>query len=791
MTPRRGERSREPPHAREREEQSATKRAASPGWAAWRSPAHSRARLQSPARFGSPTSLSARGPRPTGETTPRREVQPQIAAPPAEAQVAMPTAARAVSRQPAEADEHRGATEEEERRAGEDERSRPEPEQRESAERARQQRANAAGERDGNVDADGNTSPWHSPARARISPLRARSPQAAASPGRQPDRVREAQPRVSNATAQQAAARAPTARPTGGPARTIPAVLALPANGSGHSRMPWAQWAPLHGNARQRARAAQPRATGGTVLLIGKPWQAPHGYTPKVHYLRGDAEEAQRRLVEALRIAPAVSQRTWCFLLDVSQERLAQMPEPLRTMRQLDSVCCLNGHNTLAAWRRAIHALSKLMTREEGYVPRACMHVDVSASTLRALLEERAEQSDEVARMAMARAKEKGDARAIARARDPKEEEGGATASLLGHCASLASALGLRWNCGHASLDQYRKRAPPRDQGQAITPDIGTIVRYELIAADPDGCGTVASECAAMAANNAHLCIRKALGARSDPSEDAPSDMIVATKGMDHKKNKWSRRGAPAQSSRFGFSGSDVWAVKARRVTSEESFASKFRCQLRAHNGKDGRLAGATCLLDRPPTDQEFINTLRDLEALQPRAPARKGTSTRSSSNAGERWPKGGLHDITTHSLKRVKPTMYGALRLHPDYLPEAGAHAGSHLERMTVGAAVRQMRSIRPAGLQVAFGYARDGIAAGVCEVDHSAYRLLRAFVAQANAVDLGPGSWEKLTKWAVGNGPSKAATASMIPMVSPQGPSPSMHEVSDESGDEIEDEE
>ena len=515
------------------------------------------------------------------------------------------------------------------------------------------------------------------------------------------------------------------------------------------TRLPWAQWAASFGTATQKARAATRPAYGQLTLLVGKPWPRPQGYTPRVYGKRADERELERRLVEALRIAPAVSKQSWMRMLDMSAGSLDSLLPRVRAQRQLDALCGIVGHATMARWRASIHHLSAFQTREEGLRPRECMSTRVGASSIKALLDERAEEADERARAQRQRACHSGNERAIARSRDPDEEEGGGPHALLTSLTSVMKALCLDWACEHPILAPYTHRVQRREGVQAVTPELGFVLHCELLAADPMGCGAVYAGCAAMAARMMHLAPRTALGVRSDQPSEAANGMVVAYAGMDPKKRKWRSAGRPLIASRYGFSGSDAWVSQSQLVTSERPFADSFRSLLRAHNGAGGDLSKATAWLDRPPTNDEWQQTLRCVAGRAARWQRPDGSWCQLGLSLVGRTP-----ELTPHSLKRVKPSAYVSVRVHTDYVPEATAHAGSTMERMSVGGACGNARAIRPSGLRVALGYARDALAVSAVEVDHIVFRLVRAFVAKASADVLRDGSWTALARWAMSGG-------------------------------------
>ena len=117
----------------------------------------------------------------------------------------------------------------------------------------------------------------------------------------------------------------------------------------------------------------------------------------------------------------------------------------------------------------------------------------------------------------------------------------------------------------------------------------------------------------------------------------------------------------------------------------------------------------------------------------------------------------------TSHTLKQCKVALYGALLLHTDYLVEAGAHAGSELERLSVAGAMNHARIVRPSGLAVALRYARGARSQNIVQVDRLAYEAAREWVASVGIEGLPRrGGWAALTNWALNR---VSASAAFVP--------------------------
>ena len=112
----------------------------------------------------------------------------------------------------------------------------------------------------------------------------------------------------------------------------------------------------------------------------------------------------------------------------------------------------------------------------------------------------------------------------------------------------------------------------------------------------------------------------------------------------------------------------------------------------------------------------------------------------------------GAVPNVTPHALKRAKPSAYVALRIHVDYAVEAGAHAGSRVERMSVSGMHQDVRGIRPSGTRTALRYARGCSHETPAAVDHLVFRLVRAYVAHTGLSRLAERhSWDAFAAWAL----------------------------------------
>ena len=193
-----------------------------------------------------------------------------------------------------------------------------------------------------------------------------------------------------------------------------------------------------------------------------------------------------------------------------------------------------------------------------------------------------------------------------------------------------------------------------------------------------------------------------------------------------------------------------MWFEVAGEVLAEGGFNARYGSLLRHHDGLGGDPAKATRWLDREPTEGEWNVTLAAL--------CTREVHVRRPGNAFKRVEPhlvtGGGHQgrmPTKHSLKTCKISAYVALRLHPDYAVEPGAHAGSRIERMSVSGMETQIKALRPTGLAVALRYARAAFGVSVAEIDRMVFEAMQRYVAELGLARIPRvDTWASVTKWA-----------------------------------------
>jgi len=241
--------------------------------------------------------------------------------------------------------------------------------------------------------------------------------------------------------------------------------------------------------------------------------------------------------------------------------------------------------------------------------------------------------------------------------------------------------------------------------------------------------------------------------------------MAVGATGMDLKKLQWRSAGRPVVCSVHGATGDDTWFTVACAVLDADRFNERVRSLLRAHDGRGGDPRRASRWLDREPTDDEWNATLAVLRDLDVHVRDERGVPRVVQPHL-LRVAGGPAPAITSHTLKQSKIALYHAMLLHTDYIVEAGAHAGSQLERMSVGGAETQIRQMRPTGLQVALHYARASRNQhSVLEVEALAFRTMRAWLADVGLTSVPrTNGWAHLTRW-VGERACRSGNAPLAP--------------------------
>ena len=389
--------------------------------------------------------------------------------------------------------------------------------------------------------------------------------------------------------------------------------------------LPWNEYAARHGIDRSTCPTQSARAR---TLLLCEPWGLPESYTPRVHGLALVPRELSARALEASRLAPAISARSWSLILDEDAQALAAWPPATLRSRQLDAVCAVAGHSRLAAIRTQLYAFDEHARHEYGYEPLEVMSARVGVSMFKSYLHSRSDAQLARERLAAQRKAERV-ANASAAPPPPKpseddEQEGGAAASALSLLKTAAAGFRLDWAVEHHLLKQFGSRPPSREDGGAPDPPATLAAHFELGAQDCTQT-PVMRGCFALASLQTNVGARTALEKRSRRLRRAKLGMAVGAAGMDLKKHRWRSAGRPLSASVYGSTGSETWFVLSCGVLDHADFNTRHKSLTRAHDGAGGDPRKATGWLDRPPTDKEWDATIAVLVACVVHTPTPSG----------------------------------------------------------------------------------------------------------------------------------------------------------------------
>ena len=518
-------------------------------------------------------------------------------------------------------------------------------------------------------------------------------------------------------------------------------------NGDGErSYVPWAQFAAERGIVKPKS------ANTARTLLLAPPLAPPAGWYPRVHGLEGAGEQTElaKRGLEATRAAGALCTINIQQMLDVSAQELTRWSYDQRAVAALDYICGAASSYRLAGIRQQFVGLDNELVEIYGRPERSVLHTYVGAWMLKEYLLTRLTLDRNRKRLAAARKAARidcgeGAPAAPQSADSASDEASGSAASALSLLAAGARIFHAPIATDHPSLKQFVARPPTREDGGAEEPPPLLSLHLELLARDPTH-NEYERGSAAMAEVVIRVCARDALICRSTFPEPVSNNTAIGGAGADLKKKGWSSPGRPLVCDLHGASGDVQTYDLARDVLSRDGYNARVHAMVRAHNGAGGDPSKATRWLDREPNDKEWNATLRHLCALEVRGPDDRVVSPHLLRDASGATPQ-----ISKHSLKQSKACLYTALLFHTDYLPEATAHAGSTLERLSVdGATSLARRAKRPAGLAVALRYARAAKGQTIIEVEMTAYDALRSWIASTGLKDLPrTDGWAHLSRW------------------------------------------
>ena len=502
--------------------------------------------------------------------------------------------------------------------------------------------------------------------------------------------------------------------------------------------VPWAAYAARLGLLKGAGK-------GQGTSMLAPPLQPPAGWFPSVHGMGGERTELAKRGLEATRIASALSQASVARMVDASWQAICKWPAGVVAATVLDAICASGGHSRIAVRRQHLVSLDEHLRAVYGYPRLAVMHEEIGASQIRTYLQERDREALERARLTRLR-KAQRDQSITGDADDAVS--GGSAAAALSALESANNAYHLKLHVEHPSLQQFRGRPPTREDAGAESPEPLLDLHLELIAADTSQNQFVRGV-AAMARCMSSACLRKALGCRGLTPKVVSDGTAIGPTGKDLKKGRWSVAGRPFIVQVHGVSGDSTWFRVLRDVLELDGFNSATHSLLRAHNGAAGDPTRATAWLPRECTTSEWNASLQACCNLHAHMRDAHGRMVQVSPHllATE---GGSIPNYTGHSLKQIKPDLYSALLLHTDYIVEAGAHAGSELERLSMRGAMQYAKEPRPSGLATALRYARGARSQSVVEVDKLAYATIRAWIAEVGIEKLPrERGWAELTAW------------------------------------------
>ena len=263
---------------------------------------------------------------------------------------------------------------------------------------------------------------------------------------------------------------------------------------------------------------------------LAEPISLPKDYVPYVHNRTEAPKELVARALEASRIAPALPWRSLEHLLDEPASSLRKWPPGTLALATIEALSSSHSAARMAEWRRHLVNLNDHMCHAYCTPNLHCLQARVGAQVLKDYLKGRLEADSLRKAATLAR---KGDTSCSGLPVSPASQSGSAAAALSA-LASAATALNLDINTSHPTLDQYRTRPKTREDGGAVDPEPLLVIFLELGAADTCLSMPVRGGMALLA-NAAHLCVRKALGARSRRARRVEGEHAIGGAGCDLK----------------------------------------------------------------------------------------------------------------------------------------------------------------------------------------------------------------------------------------------------------------
>ena len=327
---------------------------------------------------------------------------------------------------------------------------------------------------------------------------------------------------------------------------------------------------------------------------------------------------------------------------------------------------------------------------------------------------------------------------------DDQDACGGTAAG--GRLTSLRFLMGkckFPLEAGATILTRWRNPFGGKREGKpATTPELAFIVQLCLVAGDPQQ-PPMARLAAAMAYGVAAFGLRTALAERSGELEER-NGWIVGVTGADFKKRRGWRGGRPIVAPVDDVLGSTAWwGVLRGGFDGLEDVGSLIL----DFDSPDGDPFRASAVVGRPASNERWKRAVHAVG----KASVRVGGVLRPAVCDAAH-----VESLTPHSLKHVLPTAFAAAGLADTLLPEACAHAGSRLERMS-RAALEGEVDLNPrlvGGVATAGKYAAIGRQSSHAAIVGSVLGAVGSFVVSVGGPAGVPraGGWHALTRYVVG---------------------------------------
>jgi len=142
------------------------------------------------------------------------------------------------------------------------------------------------------------------------------------------------------------------------------------------------------------------------------------------------------------------------------------------------------------------------------------------------------------------------------------------------------------------------------------------------------------------------------------------SPMVLITRLL-RNSSRAREAGRPLICHTRGFSGSREWWTVAKAVLARDGYGTTTASLLRAHDGASGNPFRATRWLDRPPTDGEWVNTLRAISSA----------SVHVQPRPGDPWATVNPPLVTSEAAAEISMHSLKAVMCHGHQGRACGAH--------------------------------------------------------------------------------------------------------------------